>query len=105
MINYTSLVSSHTGSPPTPSRPSTSVVEHVSTSIIERYGIVHFVNLLLFLHEQADIINICLKTTEVLIQLLDSSEAKKRQNVIYTLTSYVKLTRILADIEEHGLNK
>ena len=47
-----------------------------------------------------------LKTIEVLSQFLDKSENNtQRQKVIYTITSYIKLTRILADIEEHGLNK
>ena len=84
----------------------TAVVDNEPTSFIEKYGIVHLVNIVLFIHEKADMINIILKTIEMLTQFLDKSENKsQRQNVIYTISSYIKLTRILADIEEHGLNK
>ena len=84
----------------------TAVVESDSTSFMEKYGIVHLVNLILFIHEKADIINIILKTIEVLSLFLDKSEnIAQRQNIIYTITSYIKLIRIFADIEEHALNK
>ena len=82
--------------------------DEVNKSILQRYGVVHAFNLLVFIYQYSDYINICFKTVEVLEYLAnrhkDSNDQHKLRNILALITKYTTLIKILHEIEEYGLN-
>lgn len=82
--------------------------DEVNKSILQRYGVVHAFNLLVFIYQYSDYINICFKTVEVLEYLAnrhkDSKDQHKLRNILALITKYTTLIKILHEIEEYGLN-
>lgn len=81
-----------------------SVYEDTGKNILEQYGVIYFLEFIVMVHQQIDMISICLKTIQLLLYLSKDSELKSKNNSLLLLvTNYINLTRVLGKIEEKGL--
>ena len=55
-------------------------------TIVEKYGIIYLSNLVIFLQQNGDLINILLRTVEYMIQLLSNSKKKPDTNYLQSIS-------------------